>query len=119
MINTYLIIILFAAIISLFNSDKSTQVYPNYFIDNFLSNTTKLEVYGNNITDIYLNNQNISKYYTNITNYPNFNQVIKDSEYDIQLIYKIDNKESQFNYAILVILIAFFLMINLNSDRYK
>ena len=58
MINNFLILILISGIISLINQNDIIEVSPKYYTDNFLSNTSRIDIYSNNLTDIYLNNEN-------------------------------------------------------------
>ena len=117
MINTYFIIILIGIIASLFSGNQQTEIDSNYYLNNFLVNTSKLNIYSNNITDIYLNNQNISKYYLNITNVPNFSNIIQESNLNITLDYNLDPKIFNNNTILLFIILGFFYIFIIFNDK--
>ena len=117
MINNYVSIIFIVILASLLFPEKGIEINTNYYLDNFLENTSKLEVYNNNITDIFLNNESSSKYYLNITDLPNFSNIIQESEYNITLNYKLDRRNSDSGIVYLLMFIGFIYMFKYFSNN--
>ena len=111
MINNFLILILISGIISLINQNDIIEVSPKYYTDNFLSNTSRIDIYSNNLTDIYLNNESSSNYYLNISKCPEFENIITNSKYNIPINYKIKKKQKNSSVIFLILIFGFIYII--------
>ena len=112
MYNQYLSYLLIPILIILFNFDNSREVSSKYFIDNFLENTTQIDFYSNNISDIYLNNQTRSLYHINLTKSPEFYKIISESSCNFKINKKLEPRTNYNGFIILLlILIGYFILI--------
>ncbi len=100
---------------------QSTEVTPDYFLDNFLKNTSRLDIYSNNLTDIYLINQTTSNHFINITDSPKFEYKVKRSREKIEINHLLE-KKTQNNWMSFIILgiigYAFIHINNKNSSKH-
>ena len=97
-------------------NNKPNEITSDYYFDNFVDNTTQIKVYGNNVSDIYLNNQTSTNNYINITKSPDFLKKIKKYENKFNITYTIDKKSSfKVNDNIILGIILFFIYIHFKN----
>jgi ATP-dependent metalloprotease FtsH len=108
--NYNLIIPILALLLLPYINTKPNEITSDYYFDNFIDNTTQIKVYGNNVSDIYLNNQTSTNNYINITKSPDFLKKIKKYEDKFNITYTIDKKSSfNINDNIILGIILFFI----------
>lgn len=101
----------------LFSSQNYSEVSSDNFKNNFLVNTTKVKVYNNNITDIYLNNSTSTNYFLNLSKSGLIMDEFKKN--NIKVEYSLNNRkvESKITNYIFIILLLYLLMIRINKNN--
>ena len=91
----------------LFTSQNYSEVSSDNFKNNFLVNTTKVKVYNNNITDIYLNNSTSTNYFLNISKSGSIIDIVKKN--NIKVEYSLNNRKVEtkiINYIFIILLLC-------------
>lgn len=105
----------------LFSSQNYSEVSSDNFKNNFLVNTTKVKVYNNNITDIYLNNLTSTNYFLNLSKSGSIIDTVKKN--NIKVEYSLNNRkvDTKFiNYIFIILLLyLIFIRIDKNNNRTK
>ena len=105
----------------LFSSQNYSEVSSDNFKNNFLVNTTKVKVYNNNITDIYLNNSTSTNYFLNLSKSGSIIDTVKKN--NIKVEYSLNNRkiDTKFiNYIFIILLLyLIFIRIDKNNNRTK
>ena len=105
----------------LFTSQNYSEVSSDNFKNNFLVNTTKVKVYNNNITDIYLNNSTSTNYFLNLSKSGSIIDIVKKN--NIKVEYSLNNRkvDTKFiNYLFIILLLyLIFIRIDKNNNRTK
>jgi ATP-dependent metalloprotease FtsH len=105
-----LIIPILALLLLPYLNTKPNEITSDYYFDNFVDNTTQIKVYGNNVSDIYLNNETSTNNYINNTKSIDFLKRIKKYENKFNISYSIDKKSSfKVNENIILGIILFFI----------
>ena len=101
----------------LFSSQTYSEVSSDYFINNFLLNTTKVKVYNNNITDIYLNNSTSTKFFLNLSKSDSIIKKIKKNNVIIE--YSLDSRKVNNNIInhIFIIILLYLIMKRINKKN--
>ena len=105
-----LIIPILALLLLPYLNTKPNEITSDYYFDNFVDNTTQIKVYGNNVSEIYLNNKTSTNNYVNNTKSIDFLKRIKKYENKFNISYSIDKKSSfKVNENIILGIILFFI----------
>ncbi len=114
----YYLIILIGIAVSFSNFFSMTEISPKYYTDNFLDNTTRVDIYSNNLTDVYLNNETKPNYFVNISKLSNFEEIVSAPEHNITVNHKLDKKSNNISFVLLAMIFGLiFLMKHLNHGN--
>ena len=99
--------LLITGCILLFNFLNTVQISTKHFFNDFLSNTTHIDLYNTNQAYIYLNNQTVSKHFLQLENSTEFKLQLDNYNYE----YTILNKVSRQKYLETIMSILFLVVL--------
>jgi len=68
--------------------EKNTQISEQTFFNDYLSNTTQIDFYGNASAYLYLNNKTTSTHFINVDSKTKFLEQLKEGDYTQEFLYK-------------------------------
>ena len=77
-----------AALFTAFKQNNLPQISETAFFNNFLTNTTQIDFYGNSSAYVYLNNDTKSSKFLNVGSKTNFLENLKQNNYTNEFLYK-------------------------------
>ena len=86
---------------------QATQISTNNFFDQYIENTTRIEIYDNKEAYFYLNNTH-AKHFLVIPNNTNFEALLEKSNYTNDILHKFSSTPKIFNYLFIAVLFSAF-----------